>query len=82
MYSNAEKQEFFNHLFKYPPFNLSSQSRKNELISLSGGYARSCVVNEHTSIFIINHNGIAFSDEDNRILKQLGRVSNRLIHAI
>jgi len=74
MYSNAEKQEFFNHLFKYPPFNLSSQSRKNELISLSGGYARSCVVNEHTSIFIINHNGIAFSDEDNRILKQLGRV--------
>jgi signal transduction histidine kinase len=74
MHSNAEKKEFFNHLFKYPPFNQSSQSRKDGLLSIPGGYARSCVVNEHTSIFIINHHGKAFSKEDNRILKQFGRV--------
>jgi len=73
-YSNEEKKAFFTHLFKFLPFSLSSEDKKQNLLSLSGGYSRSCAVSKHTSIFIINHHGKDFSDEENTILKQMARV--------
>jgi signal transduction histidine kinase len=73
-YSNEEKKEFFRHLYKHHPFKLTPDSRQKELLSLEGGYARSCVVYDHTSIFIINHHGKPFSEEENDILRRMGRV--------
>lgn len=73
-YSNAEKKEFFQHLFKYPPFSETPSERKKELLELPDGYVRSCAVSEQTSIFIINHHGRVFTEDENHILRQMSRV--------
>jgi signal transduction histidine kinase len=73
-YSNAEKKEFFQHLFKFPPFSEAPPERKKELLDLPNGYTRSCVISKQTSIFIINHHGRVFTEDENIILRQMGRV--------
>ena len=73
-YTKEEKIEFFEHLFKNPPWRLTSQEKKKQLLSLKGGYTRSWSISPNTSIFMINNTGKVFSDEDNDILKRFGRV--------
>jgi hypothetical protein len=73
-YTHSEKTEFFEHLFKYSPWNLLPPKRKKELLSREGGYSRSLAVSHYTSIFMINHNGVKFSEADNDILKRFGKV--------
>jgi hypothetical protein len=73
-FSYEEKIEFFNHLFKHPPYIDASTERKKEVLSREGGYTRSCAVSKYTNIFIINHHGRIFSEEENNILIRFGKV--------
>jgi len=72
-YTVDEKHEFFNLLFSNPPFDVTPMERQEVLLSSTEGYARSCAVSDYTSIFIINHEGKAFQEEENEILRQIGR---------
>jgi hypothetical protein len=73
-FSYEEKIEFFNHLFKHPPYSDASPKRKKEVLSRQGGYTRSCAVSKYTSVFIINHHGRKFSEDENNILMRFGKV--------
>ena len=73
-YSNEEKVEFFEHLFKHKPWNTEPKERKKHMLSLPGGYTRSLTNSVHTSIFIINNTGKVFSDEENDILIRFGKI--------
>ncbi|HMO32665.1 MAG TPA: ATP-binding protein [Lacibacter sp.] len=73
-HSIGEKNAFLNHLFRYHPWNQNSDERKAELLAREGGYTRSVVINQHTSIGIINHHGKRFSDAENDILRRFGAV--------
>ncbi len=73
-YSREDKIEFFNHLFKYPPYSSSSPEWKNQVLSREGGYTRSVSVFHYTSIFVVNHFGRKLSDADNDILKRFSYV--------
>jgi signal transduction histidine kinase len=73
-YTREEKVEFFSFLFQHKPWSSLDSKQKEETLSAPGGYARSCVVSKHTSIFIINHFGEKFSDDENAILKRFGKV--------
>ena len=73
-YEQEEKHAFFSHLFKHEPFNQTPIQRQEFLLSQNSAYARSCVVSEKTSIFIINHEGRPFSEAENEFLIQMGRV--------
>jgi len=73
-FTHQEKIDFFKHLFKHPPYSDAPAAQKKEVMERPGGYTRSTVVSEHTNIFIINHHGRIFSDEDNDILKRFGKV--------
>ena len=73
-YTREEKIEFFEHLFKYPPYNSSTPEWKEKVLSREGGYTRSVSVSQYTSIFVVNHFGRKLSDEDNEILKRFGKV--------
>ena len=74
VYSKKDKNEFLNHLFRYHPWNQNSEQRKKELLAREGGYARSVVINQHTSIGITNHHGKKFTDAENEILRRFGSV--------
>jgi len=73
-YSYEEKIEFFNHLFKHPPYNSAPPEHKKKIISRKGGYTRSSFVSAYTSIFIINHHGRVFTKHENIILTRFGKV--------
>ena len=73
-YTREEKIEFFEHLFKYPPYNSSTPEWKEQVLAREGGYTRSVSVSHYTSIFVVNHFGRKLSDEDNEILKRFGKV--------
>ncbi|SHJ24768.1 Signal transduction histidine kinase [Tangfeifania diversioriginum] len=73
-YSRDEKIEFFEHLFKHPPYNSSTPEWKKQVLSREGGYTRSVSVSHYTSIFVVNHFGRRLSDDDNKILKRFGQV--------
>ncbi|MBI1342041.1 MAG: hypothetical protein GC171_03795 [Terrimonas sp.] len=73
-YSEKEKKEFFSFLLKKEPWSKLKAKEKKEILSSPGGYARSCSVSENTSIFIVNHFGEKFSEEENEILKRFGKV--------
>ncbi|WP_445381558.1 sensor histidine kinase [Robiginitalea sp. IMCC43444] len=73
-FTQKEKKAFFEELFKNPPYNKTPTPQKNEILGRPGGYTRSCAVFKHTSIFIINHHGKPFSDQDNDVLRRMGRV--------
>ncbi len=73
-YTQKEKKEFFTFLFKHEPWSKLKAKQKKETLESSGGYTRSCMVSQHTSIFIINHFGEKFSADDNDILKRFGKV--------
>ncbi len=73
-YTPKEKKDFFTFLFTHEPWSKLKAKEKKEVLSSPGGYTRSCCVSEHTSIFIINHFGKKFSEEENDILKRFGKV--------
>lgn len=73
-YTKEEKIEFFEHLFKYPPYSSSTPEWKNQVLTREGGYTRSVSISHYTSIFVVNHFGRKLSDEDNKILKRFGQV--------
>lgn len=73
-YTREEKNEFFEHLFKFPPYNSSTPEWKEQVFSREGGYTRSVSVSQYTSIFVVNHFGRRLSDDDNKILKRFGKV--------
>ncbi|MFN1834776.1 ATP-binding protein [Balneola sp. MJW-20] len=73
-FSPEEKRSFFTELFRNPPYNREGEGRKQEMLSKPGGYTRSCIVSPNTSIFIINHHGRPFTEEENEILKRMGNV--------
>jgi signal transduction histidine kinase/DNA-binding response OmpR family regulator len=73
-YTREEKIEFFEHLFKHPPYNSSTPEWKEQVFSREGGYTRSVSVSHYTSIFVVNHFGRRLSEEDNWILKRFGQV--------
>jgi signal transduction histidine kinase len=73
-FSKREKLEFFKTLLKEPPYSEATEERKKLLLSKPGGYTRSCMVSEYTSIFIINHHGKVFTEQENDILKRMGKV--------
>lgn len=74
VYTREEKIEFFEHLFKYPPWKFTPEEKKKQLLSLEGGYTRSWCISPNTSIFMINNTGRVFSEEDNELLKRFGKV--------
>jgi signal transduction histidine kinase len=73
-YSDKEKRELFTHLFNYDPWRSLPQERMQELLARKGGFARSVVISQYTSISITNHHGKAFTEEENEILKRFGKV--------
>ncbi|WP_445384394.1 sensor histidine kinase [Robiginitalea sp. IMCC44478] len=73
-FTQKEKKAFFEELFKNPPYKNTPSAQKKEILGRPGGYTRSCAVFKHTSIFIINHHGKPFSEQDNDVLKRMGRV--------
>jgi signal transduction histidine kinase len=73
-YNHEEKIEFFKHLFKHPPYTKTPPAQKKEVMARQGGYTRSCMVSNYTSVFTVNHHGRKFSDADNDILKRFGQV--------
>jgi signal transduction histidine kinase/DNA-binding response OmpR family regulator len=73
-YTREEKIEFFEHLFKHPPYNSSTPEWKEQVLSREGGYTRSVSVSHYTSIFVVNHFGRKLSEKDNEILKRFGEV--------
>ena len=73
-FTQREKKHFFTFLFKHEPWSKLDTEQKNETLSSPGGYTRSCCVSQHTSIFIINHFGKIFSEDDNEILKRFAKV--------
>jgi len=73
-FSDKEKREMFTHLFQYDPWRSLPPERKEELLSRKGGFARSVVISNYTSISITNHNGKSFSEEENELLKRFGNV--------
>ena len=73
-YTQKEKTDFFTFLFKHEPWSKLDAKRKEETLSNTGGYTRSCCVSQHTSIIIINHFGEKFSASDNAILKRFAKV--------
>lgn len=73
-FSQQEKEEFFTKLFQHKPWSDLSNEQKNETLSGKGEYTRSVAVSKHTSIFIINHHGKKFTDEENDILKRFAKV--------
>jgi signal transduction histidine kinase/DNA-binding response OmpR family regulator len=73
-YTREEKIEFFEHLFKHPPYNSSTSAWKKQVLSREGGYTRSVSVSHYTSIFVVNHFGRRLPEEDNKILKRFGQV--------
>jgi hypothetical protein len=48
--------------------------RKKKSCQASGGYTRSVAVSKHTSVFIINHHGKRFTEDENGILKRFAKV--------
>ncbi len=74
IFSREEKIEFFKHMFKYPPYNQTSKAHQKEWLARKGGYTRSCAISRHTTLFMINHHGRVFSEDENDILKRFGRV--------
>ena len=76
-YSREEKIEFFEHLFKYPPYNASTPEWKKQVLSREGGYTRAAAVSYYTTIFVVNHFGNKFSEKDNEILKRFAGVFER-----
>lgn len=74
VYSNEEKIEYFTHLFRYPPYNATSPEHQQKWFERPGGYTRSCYISEHTTLFMINHHGRVFSQEENQILSRFGAV--------
>ena len=73
-FTQREKKEYFTELFKHHPWAELDNKLKQETLNSEGGYTRSCCVAEHTSIFIINHSGRKFSNEENDILKRFSKV--------
>ena len=73
-YSNEEKQEFFRHMFEIPPYNQTSKEHQRNWLAREGGYTRTVAVCRHTTLFMINHHGRVFSDEENQILSRFGAV--------
>jgi signal transduction histidine kinase len=73
-FSDQEKRELFTHLFDHEPWCSLPQERKQELLAREGGFARSVVISQYTSISITNHNGKEFTEEENEILKRFGNV--------
>ncbi len=73
-FSQEEKKVFFTELFNIPPYNQAPSAQKKEVLSRPGGYTRSCAVSRHTSIFIINHHGRVFTEEENDILRRMAKV--------
>ncbi len=73
-YSKEEKVEYFKHLFKHPPYNETSREHQNQWLNRSGGYTRSGFISDHTTLFMINHHGVPFSEEENQILIRFAHV--------
>ena len=73
-YTKEEKDEFFRHLYQHEPFNKTPLEKQQEILSRPGGYTRSVSVSQHTSVLIINHFGVPFSDFENDVLKRFGTV--------
>jgi signal transduction histidine kinase len=73
-YSKEEKDEMFQHLFHYSPWNELSAERREELLSRDGGLTRTAAISKYTSIVITNHNGNKFSEQEIDILKRFGSV--------
>ncbi|MDQ6755708.1 MAG: hypothetical protein M3004_02120, partial [Bacteroidota bacterium] len=73
-FSQEEKKKYFTKLFKHKPWSDISTEQKKETLSSSGGYTRSVAVSKHTAIFIINHLGKKFTDDENDILKRFAKV--------
>nr|MCU0389430.1 hypothetical protein [Chitinophagaceae bacterium] len=59
---------------QYEPWKILPTERKEELMSRQGGFARSVTISHYTSISITNHYGIAYTDEENEVLKRFGKV--------
>lgn len=73
-FSHAEKIDFFNYLFKNPPYNLTSKEHQKKVLAKKGGYTRACAINKYSSIFMVNHDGRTFSSSDINILSRFGKV--------
>ncbi len=73
-FSQRDKIAYFTELFKHEPWSKLKSKQKKEVLDATGGYTRSVCVSNHTSIFIINHHGRKFSNDENAILKRFTKV--------
>ncbi len=70
-----EKNKFYNELLSYVP-GLPEASK--DLYLSCPGLALSTVLFDNVSLYIENFSGTPYSDEENTILKDLDRYSNKL----
>jgi signal transduction histidine kinase len=70
-YTQEEKNEFFEHLFKHA--RVISEERKKYILS-GQGVATSTVLMNTISLWIMNYDGTPYSDAENEILKRFGKV--------
>ncbi|MBS1502569.1 MAG: hypothetical protein JST32_10935, partial [Bacteroidetes bacterium] len=73
-FSREEKIEYFTELFRHEPWCAIPLEEQKAVLESEGNYTRSVTVSNYTSIFIVNHNGRKFTDDENDILKRFSRV--------
>ncbi|HVW14921.1 MAG TPA: hypothetical protein VHB54_13890, partial [Mucilaginibacter sp.] len=73
-FSRQEKIEYFTELFKHEPWSAIPLEEQKAVLEGEGNYTRSVAVSNYTSIFIVNHNGRKFTDDENDILKRFSKV--------
>jgi signal transduction histidine kinase/DNA-directed RNA polymerase subunit N (RpoN/RPB10) len=73
-FSQKEKKKYFTKLFQHKPWSDLNTTQKKQTLSSPGGYTRSVAVSKHTSVFIINHQGRTFTEDENDILKRFAKV--------
>ena len=73
-YSQEEKIEFFEHLFRYNPWSSTPGEWKKNLFSRVGGLTRLAAISRHTSIAVTSHYGKKFSTNEKEILKRFTSV--------
>jgi len=70
-FSFEEKNKFWHHFFSH--YKIVPEERRKYILN-SPGFARSLVFMNTISLFILNYQGIPYSDSENEVLKRFARV--------
>ncbi|WP_051229791.1 sensor histidine kinase [Psychroserpens burtonensis] len=71
--SKSEKDEMFRHYFKNSS-HTDVPLKRQEFILSTAGASRSVVLFEHTALIVMRYNSLAYTSEENEIIKRMGSV--------